>query len=59
MKCHQCKKEIEDESQMIILPPDGDVLCGKECEKKFFEEYDEFMNKIGDDEWYKRFMDSP
>ena len=52
MKCFNCKKEINQESEQIHIG-DGDFVCGNECEKDFLAKRSSFFTHIGNDDWYK------
>jgi len=53
MNCFQCKKEIENEYNSIVTPPDGDSFH-KDCYSVFEKEREIFFNNIASDEWYKK-----
>ncbi|OGF27448.1 hypothetical protein A2331_00600 [Candidatus Falkowbacteria bacterium RIFOXYB2_FULL_34_18] len=46
MKCFQCKKEITNESKMILISADGDFVCGQNCKDKYETEKAHFFNEI-------------
>ncbi len=50
MKCFQCKKEIKNEAEMVILNADGDVGCNTICQQNYIKERDHFFNVIVHDE---------
>lgn len=54
MKCTNCKKEIEDESKKVLINIDGDFACSFACAKDYEKRKDEFLNNIGNDDWYYR-----
>jgi hypothetical protein len=40
MTCCQCKKDIVEYEQRILLSCDGDFVCSKKCERDFRKEAD-------------------
>lgn len=53
MKCDFCYKEIDNELNMIITPPDGDCYHN-ECYPKHIKEKNDFFNNIHNDKWYEQ-----
>ena len=56
MKCFQCKKEIENELDMVTAAPDGDCYCNDICYAKFKINRAEFFDNIGNDNWYTEWL---
>ncbi len=60
MKCvnDKCRKKITNEEEAVLITPDGDFACCKECAKEYERQRDEFFENIGNDQWYKNWMNS-
>lgn len=57
MKCFHCRKEIKNELDVVIMGPDGDWVCNKQCEEAYKKEKDHFLNVIiHDDKLYNKWL---
>jgi hypothetical protein len=57
MRCFHCYKEIEDESNMVLISVDGDFVCNKVCEKEYKKERAHFLDVIiHDDVLYDKWI---
>jgi hypothetical protein len=46
IKCCVCENDIVNENKSILVSPDGDFVCSRECEKKHDEERERFFREI-------------
>ena len=57
MICNQCKNEIPDEREKVLLNDDGDFACNHKCADQYIKDREEFFDNIANDEWYNNWMD--
>ncbi len=57
MKCFHCGKEIKNEQDMVVTPPDGDCFCDQKCYDAFKKDREHFLNvTIHDDTLYDQWL---
>ncbi len=45
MKCCHCNNKIENELDMVLMTPDGDFACNKDCATQYETARDKFFTE--------------
>ena len=53
-----CSEDPFKKDTAICVTSDGDFACDEHCKVEFEKQREEFFANVGDDAWYKNWMDS-